>query len=702
MVGYMIEPLWDTKRPTTNGHTATPPTAASARPAVLAKRRRSKKPFVIVAGLAALVVGISQCTGSAALAGLPDLATVQALDLKLTSSANGTIEAAQTVPLSFRGGGVITELSAKVGQLVRTGAVLASGDDASAKREVELRRAGLDEANAKVTSARVGSAATPADRAAAAAGLRQSQVQASASKTAAIEAAKVASDSSRLNAQLTQQADEQAATDRLQLEVENRRLDEQIAKRATALEKKDAAQLLLDASRQKVAVAVSTKAGLNDELTRQRQRIAELQATRDEAQRAYNLVVADDDRVRQAAQAATDPAFPFTWAKSAAVTTAEASLAAAERAVSTAEAATIGLQANIDRAGEALARTETELATALGRLETAVASLDGAQQAVDAANRTREQASITAGRSLQAAEVARQSATVTAARDEQSVESARQATVQADAATAATRAANRAKEVGGRPSDVAAAQAGVRSAQISLALAEDRLKDYRIVAPFDGVVTTVSAKLGEQTTASASVVTIMTTSGFRVRVGFPEVDAARIRSGNATTVTFDALPSEAVEGTVESVEPTATLVNGVSTYFVRVLLASTPDTIRVGMSANVKVLTQTRKGVVVVPLNAVAQNEAGDSIVTVVVETSETGVNTRPAVTSPTTRPGANSKTNPNPIKSVKGFDASGKQQKRTVQSVIVVLGDTADGQAEIVSGLAVGDTIEIAPAVSR
>lgn len=674
-------------------------------PERLKRKRSRKRPLIFIGAVAAAALIISQCTGAAAVTALPEVTTASLEDLALTSSANGTIEAARTVPLSLRANGTVTELTATVGQNVRAGDVLARIDDAPGLRDIELRRTAVDEANARLQGARAGTAATPLDRAAGTATVRHSQVQSEASRAAAAEATRVATDSATLNNQLVEQATEQARSDRLQLAVENSRLDEQIEKRATGLAKRDAAQAVLDAAKQKATAATNTRDGLRDELTRQRQRIAELQTVRDDTQRAYSQAVADDDRARQVAQAAADPLVPFSWAKSTAVTRAEGSLAAAEKAVSSAEAVTIGQQANIEKASELAVRSDTEQAVAQGRLDTAVASLEATQQAVDAANRVREQSAITAERSAKAAQVAQRSADLTAARDRQNIQATRQATAQAEAATAAARAANRAKEQGGRPADIIAAETAVRSARISLRQAEDRLGDYRIVAPFDGVVTATGAKLGEQVTSATTVVTLMTTSGFRVRVGFPEVDAARIRSGNTATVTFDALPDEQTTATVESVEPTAASVNGVSTYSARVLLDSIPETVRVGMTANVRVLTETRSKVLVVPLGAVGQNELGESVVKVVVETSEAGMKVRGTRAVPSTQAATravNQDKKTTPVKRSKGLDASGAEQTRSVQTVIVELGDTADGKAEIVNGLSEGDVVEIAAQVTR
>jgi HlyD family secretion protein len=651
-----------TADPTTAAAPTSLPTPKAPRP-IRKKKKRGKKLVVGVALLALGALAFNQFAGAGPAPVLAKLEIVSTEDLPVFSSANGTVVAAQTVPLAFKSAGTIRELNVIIGQNVTSGSVLAALDNSIATREIELRQSGVSEAQAKARGARVGTSPTAKERAAGQAAVQQNEVTTQSNRESERTAAEIAADSNALNNETIAQATDQAATDKLQLAVEEQRLVEATDKRTSAIAKRDAAQLNVDAAKTKTLQMTETRNVVRDELTRLRQRVAELQAVKDEAQRKLQQVTADDDRTRQAAQAAADPSLPFNWAKSSLITSSEANVAAAEKAVAAADAQTIPVQAQLEKANEAVSKAETEQATEQGKLDTAVANLETAQQAVDAANRTREQASITAGRSQKAVDVAKRNAAVVASRDKQSIEAAQQATRQADAATKATRAANGAKGQPARAADIAAADAAVKTAEIALQQAKDRLGDYTIVAPFSGVITSLAVKQGEQATPGTAAITLMTTTGFLVRVGFPEVDAARIEPGDSANITFDALPDKPSKGTVESVEPTATTVNGVSTYFARVLLDSIPSTVRVGMNANVKVLTETKKDALVIPLTAVGQNEDGESTVSKVTKLVEAKGDT---------------------------------PEKRTVETVLVTLGVTADGNVEITDGLKAGDKVEI------
>jgi HlyD family secretion protein len=647
----------DSSQPSPGSSTTPPTPTRTSRP--LGKPKRRKK--LIFGGVAIVVTGLvlSQVFGSAETAAAAPTAKAATADIPLTATASGTVAAAQTVPLSFRASGVITSVDAIVGQTVKAGEQLAQIDPTPAERDIAVRAAAVAEAEAKLQAVKVGTATTPKERAAGKATLDQSKSQAEASRRAEAEAARVRAQSRELNAQTIKQAQAQLTTDRQQLKVEEARLEEQIVKRTAALTKRENEQSALDKAKERTLSTQTVRNTAGDEVTRQRQKTAELQTVRDEAARVLQRVTADDERARATAQVNADPSVPFLWAKSTAITNAEAAVATAERNLAAAEAASIPLQATLEQAQEAVAKAESDQALTQGRLDAAVAAVETAQAGVEAANRTREQASITVGRSQDALAVAKRNADLNDARDRQAVESAKQSTKQADSAVRATDAANAAKEQPGRPADIAAAQAAVTGANASLQQAQDRLTEYAIISPFDGVVTAVAIKKGEVGSPNTPAITVMTASGFLVRVGFPEVDAARIESGDPATITFDALPETPVKGKVESVEPSATTVNGVSTYFARVLLESIPPTVRVGMSASVKVLFDTRTKVVTVPLVAVGQTDDGTA--------------------------------------SVKRVITAGDENTPNKTEVVnVETGATAEGNVEIISGIKVGDIVEL------
>jgi HlyD family secretion protein len=90
------------------------------------------------------------------------------------------------------------------------------------------------------------------------------------------------------------------------------------------------------------------------------------------------------------------------------------------------------------------------------------------------------------------------------------------------------------------------------------------LADYTIVAPFAGVLSTVSAKVGDSA-GSAAVATILSNQSI-AELSLNEVDAAKVVVGQKATLTFVAIDSLILTGTVAEVDTAGTVSSGVVSY----------------------------------------------------------------------------------------------------------------------------------------
>ena len=101
--------------------------------------------------------------------------------------------------------------------------------------------------------------------------------------------------------------------------------------------------------------------------------------------------------------------------------------------------------------------------------------------------------------------------------------------------------------------------------------------------------------------SSSSFVTLTGLEGMQVSAGFAETDAAKIRPGQAATVTVDALPDVQFSAHVLTVAGTATSSSNVVTYEVTFALDSRNAQLKPGMTANVDVVTGEADNVLHVP-----------------------------------------------------------------------------------------------------
>lgn len=213
----------------------------------------------------------------------------------------------------------------------------------------------------------------------------------------------------------------------------------------------------------------------------------------------------------------------------------------------------------------------------------------------------------------------------------------RQAQASLDSAQASYRSALQKLDqlrAGARPSDLAAAQAGlvqaqqqlqvkktpstvqdlqlaeeqVRSAELGVRQAELDLQSATLTAPYDGLVGTLGANVGEQIGGSTAVLTLVDPTQTRVDVSVDESDIARIAPGMPAQISFDALPDTRYTGKVMGVAPTSTVTQGVATYTVSVEIGNADATAPVGLTANVAIVTQQRSDVLLVPNRALRRS----------------------------------------------------------------------------------------------
>lgn len=159
------------------------------------------------------------------------------------------------------------------------------------------------------------------------------------------------------------------------------------------------------------------------------------------------------------------------------------------------------------------------------------------------------------------------------------------------------------------------ANVSVAQSVIALEKFRDKLADYTIRAPFDGIVTGLSVESGDtisQTAALASVIT----KKLHVSVALNEVDAAKVREGNTATVSFVALPDVTVYGRVVKLDTIGTVTQNVVSYGAEIELAEQPVGLKPGMTATADIIVAEKADVLIVP-NAALSNEKGKKVVTV-------------------------------------------------------------------------------------
>ena len=124
-----------------------------------------------------------------------------------------------------------------------------------------------------------------------------------------------------------------------------------------------------------------------------------------------------------------------------------------------------------------------------------------------------------------------------------------------------------------------------------------------VLAPIDGTVILRNVEPGQSFTNNDAVLVIA--DRLMVEALVDETDIAQVRIGQTAYITLDAYASDRIPAKVDAIAYEAKTVNNVTTYTVDVVPNQTPPFMRSGMTSNVSFLVAHRRGVLVLPTQAV-------------------------------------------------------------------------------------------------
>ena len=169
--------------------------------------------------------------------------------------------------------------------------------------------------------------------------------------------------------------------------------------------------------------------------------------------------------------------------------------------------------------------------------------------------------------------------------------------------------------VGVSEAQIKSAQANVAQREAALAQARIDLSRTRITSPVDGIVIKRTVEKGQTVAASLQApelfVIAQNLSDMQVDANIDEADVGRIQPGLKASFTVDAFPGQKFAGEVRQVRKAATNVSSVVTYVAVVGFSNADGRLLPGMTANVRVVTESRESVLKVPNAALRVRIAG-------------------------------------------------------------------------------------------
>ena len=142
---------------------------------------------------------------------------------------------------------------------------------------------------------------------------------------------------------------------------------------------------------------------------------------------------------------------------------------------------------------------------------------------------------------------------------------------------------------------------------------QEQLEQCTLTAETSGKVTAVNATVGSMIDGAAA--TIQNTDSLKVAITIPEYDIESVQVGMTARITSDVTDKE-VSGTLSQISPTATGGGSSSSSFAaEVTIDDAASGLLIGTNAKVEIILSTTEDVFTVPLDAIGENEAGESVI---------------------------------------------------------------------------------------
>ncbi|MFP5110380.1 efflux RND transporter periplasmic adaptor subunit [Neobacillus sp. C211] len=179
-----------------------------------------------------------------------------------------------------------------------------------------------------------------------------------------------------------------------------------------------------------------------------------------------------------------------------------------------------------------------------------------------------------------------------------------------------------------------------------------------ITAPADGKITTISVTDGERVTNGQVIAHLTDYENLQTVVQVDELDITKIKKKQTVSITVSAYPDTTFTGKVTDIAAEGTSANGTSTFDVTIHIDQ-PKNLKVGMSTEASILTESKENALYVPVDGVYTSNNKKYVVVTATSTDASS--------------------------------ASSASQQKTVKT-----GISTDDYVELTEGVSAGETIQL------
>jgi HlyD family secretion protein len=180
--------------------------------------------------------------------------------------------------------------------------------------------------------------------------------------------------------------------------------------------------------------------------------------------------------------------------------------------------------------------------------------------------------------------------------------------------------------------DMAKAKAQVAQAQAAMERADEDLRNSTIVSPMDGLVLSRNVEVGDAVSSilvlgsqATLVMTLGDVGDVYVLGKVDQADIGRVYMGQTARIVVESFKDRKFEGQVTKISPLGVEKDNVTTFEVRVSIKNPGGELKANMTANAEIILEEKKGILLIPENAVIYDRQRKSFVEIPDATAEKG-----------------------------------------------------------------------------
>ena len=255
--------------------------------------------------------------------------------------------------------------------------------------------------------------------------------------------------------------------------------------------------------------------------------------------------------------------------------------------------------------------------------------------------------------------------------------------------------------------DTATAESEVVAARVAVENARISLEDTEVRAPIDGTILSKRVERGQvissPTTDVGGGTLLMTMANLdkvRVRTRVDETDIGKLVPGMEAQISVASFPGKRFSGTIEKIEPQATVEQNVTLFPVLISLPNEEHLLRPGMNVEARFEVARRDDSLTVPVTAL-RTERDVQTTAGILGIEENALREKLAASGLQSEPRTERRSARESAAGLSGSFWVVADRKGTYEPVPVVTGVTDLDRVEVTSGLAEGDVVLVLPSSS-